>query len=99
MNQIVISFVAFGCMDMAHDILLIPGRSMLLDMALSLLPSIKNGENGGAKEERGTIEVEKELESQADNMYTLYQLIGRFLALVIGSFNLNIKGYFNHYQS
>ena len=32
-------------------------------------------------------------------MYTLYQLVGRFLALVIGSLDLNFKGYFNHYQS
>ena len=38
-KQIVVCFVAFGCMDLAHDILLIPGRSMLLDMVLKLLPS------------------------------------------------------------
>lgn len=98
-NQIIICFVAFGCMDMAHDILLIPGRSMLLDMVLSILPSKDHVENVEVEERKKNVELEKDLESQADNMYTLYQLIGRFLALVIGSFNLNIKGYFNHYQS
>ena len=95
-KQIVVCFVAFGCMDLAHDILLIPGRSMLLDMVLRLLPS-KDSIQDYAQE--NVEAVERKLESQADNMYTLYQLVGRFLALVIGSLDLNFKGYFNHYQS
>ena len=99
MAQIVVCFTAFGCMDLAHDILLIPGRSMLLDMVLSLLPSKDKLDDYKSFTDEEIKEIEKDLESQADNMYTLYQLIGRFLALLVGSFNLNFKGYFNHYQS
>ena len=84
-HQIVLCFVAFGIMDLCHDLLLVPGRSLLLDMALSHTSESTSEE---------TINF---IESRADNLYNLYTLIGRFLALCVGSFPLVFWGY-SHFQ-
>ena len=84
-HQIILCFVAFGVMDLCHDLLLVPGRSLLLDMALSHTSEVTPEE---------TINL---IESKSDNLYNLYTLIGRFLALCIGSFPLVFWGY-SHFQ-
>jgi solute carrier family 45 protein 1/2/4 len=58
-TEIVLCFCAFGVADIAHDLVLVPGRALALD----------------AMHES----------DEADALYTMAQLSGRLLALVVGS--------------
>jgi solute carrier family 45 protein 1/2/4 len=57
--EIVLCFCAFGVADIAHDLILVPGRALAVD-------SMKDS-------------------NEADALYTMAQLFGRLLALVVGS--------------
>jgi hypothetical protein len=78
--ETVLCMLAFGLADISHDLLLVPGRALVLDLAAA-----KNvvAANGGASSS-----AEAKASDEADALYTLYQLGGRLAALVLGTLPL-----------
>jgi len=68
--EITISFLAFGLMDLCHDLILIPGRALLIDQFSSRGVDVLGEDDGGV----------------ADTMYTTMQITGRLGALLLGIF-------------
>jgi len=68
--EITISFVAFGLMDLCHDLILIPGRALLVDQFSTRGVDVWGEDDGGV----------------ADTMYTTMQAIGRLGASFVGIF-------------
>ena len=66
--QTVLYFMAFGAADFCHDMLLIPGRSLLLDMVQARFG------HGGT--------VDPEQTSHAETLYTVVQALGRLCGLL-----------------
>jgi len=83
--EITICFLAFGLMDLCHDLMLIPGRALLVDRF------VLRGVDAMGKEDGGV----------ADTMYTTMQMFGRLGGLCVGTFPIeNVFPFeFSHYQA
>jgi len=68
--EVTICFLAFGLMDLCHDLILIPGRALLVDRFYLRGCDVIGTEDGGV----------------ADTMYTTMQIIGRLGGLFVGTF-------------
>eukprot|EP00949_MAST-11_sp_MAST-11-sp1_P003598 g3598.t1 len=62
----ILVFASFGLMDLAHDMILIPGRALLAEMRLARGIRSDGGDDDG----------------HAENVYTLFQNCGRLVSLV-----------------
>jgi len=69
-QRIALVYAAFGVSDLCHDLMLIPGRALLLDMTLD--------EVGAAADDAA--------DERADSTYTQVQLMGRLMGLAVVSF-------------
>jgi len=68
--EITICFLVFGLMDLSHDLLLIPGRALLVDQFTLRGCDVMGKKDGGV----------------ADTMYTTMQIFGRLGGLFAGTF-------------
>ena len=92
-TQIALVYVAFGVSDLCHDLMLIPGRALLLDMTMDndrdvareKMSRILNSTTGSLQSEDDANESASG-EEQANATYTQVQLWGRLIGLAVVSF-------------
>jgi len=83
--EVKICLLAFGLMDLCHDLILIPGRALLIDRFSLRSRDVMGKEDGGV----------------ADTMYTTMQILGRLCGLFVGSFPIQnwFPFHASHYQA